>query len=151
MVCAVGGGGLASGLGLWASGRPGARVVGVEAEASPAFSTALAAGGITPVDVRDTLADGLAGNLEPGSVTFPLVRDHVERVAGVPEAAIEEGIRFLARAHGLVAEGAAAVPVAGLLTGAVAPGEGTTVVVVSGRNIALERLASVLRPSTPAG
>ena len=149
VLCAVGGGGLAAGLGLWASGRPGARVVGVEAEASPAFSTALAAGEITPVDVRDTLADGLAGNLEPGAVTFPLVRDHVERVAGVPEAAIEEGIRFLARAHGLVAEGAAAVPVAALLTGAVARAEGATVVVVSGRNIALERLASVLRPSTP--
>ena len=151
VVCAVGGGGLAAGLGLWASGRPGARVVGVEAEASPAFSTALAAGAITPIDVRQTLADGLAGNLEPGSVTFPLIRDHVERVVAVPEAAIEDGIRFLARAHGLVGEGAAAVPVAGLLTGAVEPGEGTTVVVVSGRNIALERLAEVLRTSTPAG
>ena len=144
VVCAVGGGGLASGLGLWAAGRPGARVLGVEAEASPAFSTALAAGRITPIDVRATLADGLAGNIEPGAVTFPLVRDHVEGVVPVTEAAIADGIRFLARAHGLAAEGAAAVPVAGLLTGAVEPGEGTTVVVVSGRNIALDRLAAVL-------
>jgi threonine dehydratase len=144
VLCGVGGGGLASGLGLWASGRPGARVVGVEADASPAFSTSLAAGTITPIEVGDTLADGLAGNIEPGSVTFPLIRDHVERVAVVDEPAIEEGIRFLARAHGLVGEGAAAVPVAGLLTGAVEAGAGTTVVVVSGRNIALERLAAVL-------
>ncbi len=144
LVCGVGGGGLASGLGLWAAGRPGTRVIGVEADASPAFSTALAAGAITPVDVGETLADGLAGNIEPGSVTFPLIRDHVERIAGVSEAAIEEGIRFLARAHGLVAEGAAAAPVAALMTGAVEPGEGTTVVVVSGRNIALPRLAAVL-------
>jgi threonine dehydratase len=144
LVCSVGGGGLASGLGLWAAGRPGTRVIGVEADASPAFSTALAAGAITPVDVGETLADGLAGNIEPGSVTFPLIRDHVERVAGVSEPAIEEGIRFLARAYGLVAEGAAAAPVAALMTGAVEPGEGITVVVISGRNIALARLAAVL-------
>ncbi len=100
VLCGVGGGGLASGLGLWAAGRPGARVIGVEADASPAFSTALAAGAITPIEVGETLADGLAGNIEPGSVTFPLIRDHVARVALVPEAAIEDGIRFLARAHG---------------------------------------------------
>jgi threonine dehydratase len=75
----------------------------------------------------------------------------VERVAVVGEAAIEDGIRFLARAHGLVAEGAAAVPVASLLVGAVEPGTGSTVLVVSGRNIALERLAHVFGTSTPAG
>jgi threonine dehydratase len=152
VVCGIGGGGLASGLGLWASGRPRTRVVAVEAARSPAFSTALAAGELTEVEVGDTLADGLAGNIEPGSVTFPLVRDHVARVASVDEPQIEEAIRFLARAHGLVAEGAGAVPAAALMTGAVEAGEGATVLVVSGRNIALDRLAAVLgRTSTPAG
>ena len=151
VVCGIGGGGLASGLGLWASSRPGARVVAVEAERSPAFSTALAAGALTEVEVEETLADGLAGNIEPGSVTFPLVRDHVAAVVGVDEPAIEDGIRFLARAHGLVAEGAGAVPAAALLRGVIEPGEGATVLVVSGRNIALERLAQVLGMSTPAG
>ena len=97
--------------------RPGTRVVAVEAERSPAFSTALAAGALTEVEVGETLADGLAGNIEPGSVTFPLVRDHVAAVAGVDEPQIEDGIRFLARAHGLVAEGAGAVPAAALLRG----------------------------------
>ncbi len=152
VVCGIGGGGLASGLGLWAASRPDARVVAVEAERSPAFSTALAAGALTEVDVEETLADGLAGNIEPGSVTFPLVRDHVAAVVGVDEPAIEDGIRFLARAHGLVAEGAGAVPAAALLRGVIEPGEGATVLVVSGRNIALDRLAAVLgRTSTPAG
>jgi len=144
VVCGIGGGGLASGLGLWASGRPGTRVVAVEAARSPAFSTALAAGALTEVEVGDTLADGLAGNIEPGSVTFPLVRDHVAAVASVDEPQIEDAIRFLARAHGLVAEGAGAVPAAALMTGAVEAGEGATVLVVSGRNIALDRLAAVL-------
>ena len=79
--------------------------------------------------------------------------DHHLPVASADEPQIEAAIRFLARAHGLVAEGAGAVPVAALMSGAVEPGEGATVLVISGRNIALERLAAVLlgRTSTPAG
>jgi threonine dehydratase len=140
----LGGGSLASGLGLWAAHRAGARVVGVEAERSPAMSTALAAGRITPFEVGDTLADGLAGNLEPGAVTFELVRDDVAAVVQVSEAEIEEAIRFLARAHGIVAEGAGAVAVAGVLAGRVPRGDEPLVAVITGRNIALPRLAEVL-------
>ncbi len=146
VVCALGGGGLGSGLGLWAAGRREATVVGVEAERSPAFTAALAAGAIAPIEPGETLADGLGGNLEPGSATFPLVRDHVAAVVTVSEAEIEEAIRFLARAHGVVAEGAGAVAAAGVLAGRVPRGAGALVVVVSGRNIALERLARVLAP-----
>jgi threonine dehydratase len=140
----LGGGSLTSGLGLWASGRAGARVIGVEAERSPAFTTALAAGAITPFEVGDTLADGLAGNLEPGAVTFELVRDHVAAVVQASEAEIEEAIRFLARAHGIVAEGAGATAVAAAMAGRVPHGDEPLVVVVTGRNIALPRLATVL-------
>jgi threonine dehydratase len=144
IACPLGGGSLASGLGLWATGTGAARVVAVEARRSPAFSTALAAGAITPITVGETLADGLAGNLEPGAVTFPLVRDHVAAVARVSEPEIAEGIRYLARAHGIVAEGAGAVAVAAALSGRLDRGEGPLVVVVTGRNIALPRLAQVL-------
>jgi threonine dehydratase len=144
VVCPLGGGSLASGLGLWAATRPGARVVAVEAERSPAFSSALAAGGITPIDVGETLADGLAGNLEAGAVTYELVRDHVDAVVQVSEAEIEEAIRFLARAHGIVAEGAGATAVAAVMAGRVDPRDGPVVALVTGRNIALPRLAAVL-------
>jgi threonine dehydratase len=143
VACPLGGGSLASGLGLWASGRSRARVVGVEAERSPAMSSALAAGEIVPIEVGDTLADGLAGNLEPGSVTFGLVRDHVDAVVGVSEAEIAEAMRFLARAHGVVAEGAGAAAVAGVMTGRF-EWEPPLVVVVTGRNVGLRRLAEVL-------
>lgn len=144
VVCPLGGGSLSSGLGLWAAGRPGVRVVAVEAERSPAFTSALAAGGITPIEVGETLADGLAGNLERGAVTFELVRDHVDAVVRASEPDLEEAIRFLARAHGLVAEGAGAAAVAGVMAGRVARGDGPIVALVTGRNIALPRLAAVL-------
>jgi threonine dehydratase len=144
IACPLGGGSLASGLGLWAAGADGVRVVAVEAERSPAFTTALAAGAITSITVGETLADGLAGNLEPGAVTFPLVRDHVAAVVQVSEAEIADGMRFLARAHGIVAEGAGAVAVAAALIGRLERGPEPLVLVVTGRNVALPRLAQVL-------
>ena len=144
VACPAGGGSLSSGLGLWAAGRAGAQVVAVEAERSPGLSTALAAGRITPIEVGETIADGLAGNIEPGSVTFELVRDHVSAVISASEPEIEEGMRFLARAHGIVAEGAGAAAVGTAIAGRVPRDDEPLVIVVTGRNVELARLAAVL-------
>lgn len=147
VVAPLGGGGLASGLGLWSAGREGgrARIVAVESDRSQAFRTALDAGAITPFSPAPTVADGLGGNLEPGSVTFPLVRDHVDAVLCSTEAEIEDAIRVLASAAGVVAEGAAACAAAAVLAGRVGgAGDGPVVVVITGRNIARSRLAALL-------
>lgn len=143
IVCPVGGGGLCAGVALWASGLPRAKVVGVEAEASRAVSSAVAAGRIFPVGVGPTLADGLAGNLEPGSITVELVRAHAAELVAVTEAEIEEAIRFLAREHGLIAEGAGVVATAALLAGKVEAG-GRAVALVTGRNIERRTLGRIL-------
>jgi len=136
IVVPLGGGGLLAGSALVARGhdRP-VRLVGAEAEASPVFTTALAAGDITPVRVEDTLADGLAGNLEPGSRTFGMVRDLVDAVALVAEGSIETAIRQLVFRERLVAEGAGAVGVAALLQGGLDLPEGPVGVMLTGRNI----------------
>lgn len=144
MVTPIGGGGLASGLGLAASTMVGVRVVGVEAAHSPAMRAALDAGRPVPILPDATLADGLAGNLEPGTVTFDLVRRTVADVVTVSETDIAVAIRFLSQEHGLVAEGSAAVGVAAVLTGRVTPKPGATVIVVTGRNISPQVLARVL-------
>jgi threonine dehydratase len=143
VVCPVGGGGLAGGVGLALAGS-GARIVGVVAAASPAMRAALDAGGIVEVEVRDTLADGLAGNIEPGSVTFDLVREHVDDVVAVDEPEIAAAMRFLAHEHSLVAEGSGAAAVAAVLAGRVER-RGTLVAVVTGRNVTDEVLTRVLR------
>jgi threonine dehydratase len=142
VVAPLGGGSLASGLGLWAASRPDTRVVAVEASRSRAFSAALDAGRIVPIDPAPTLADGLEGNLEPGSITFELVRDHVSEVAWAAEEEIEDAVAFLATAVGVVAEGAAATAAAALRAGRT--GRGRTVVLITGRNIARARLAELL-------
>jgi threonine dehydratase len=141
VVVPVGGGGLAAGVAL-AAGR--AVTVGVVAERAPAMSEALRAGRIVPVEVRETLADALAGNLEPGTVTFELVRDHVDSVVAVSEAEIAAAMRFLYAEHGVAAEGGGAAAVAAVRAGHVPVRTAACVALVTGRNVDGRRYASVL-------
>jgi threonine dehydratase len=143
VVCPVGGGGLAAGLGLWASRRDDAVVVGVEAEVSVAVSAAVRAGRQVDVVVGDTIADGVSGNIEPGSVTVDVIRDHVGSLISVTEEEIRAAIRHLAASHGIVAEGAGAMAVAAVLAGKV-PADRRVVALVTGRNIALATLVGIL-------
>jgi len=90
----VGGGGLVSGIAAAARAMlDRIEIVGVEAAASPAFHTSLAAGRVTEVEVRPTIADGLAGNMDPETITFGYVRRYVDRVMLAPEPAIEAAVR----------------------------------------------------------
>jgi threonine dehydratase len=145
VVVPVGGGGLVSGISLGLLGT-GVRVIGVESEASPSMSAAVAAGTIVPITVEPTLADGLAGNLEPGAVTLDvLLRNGVE-VLTVSEADIRSAMAYAAHKMGLVLEGAGAVGVAAVRAGLIdSQGYGRqTVVILSGRNIAPALLDEVL-------
>ena len=115
LIVPLGGGGLLSGTAIVARALArDALIVGAEAGASPVFTSALAAGRPVTVDVKPTLADGLAGNMEPDSQTFPLVRDLVDRVVTVDEMALATAMRDLILRDRLVAEGAGAAGVAAL-------------------------------------
>jgi threonine dehydratase len=141
--CPIGGGGLASGVGLWASTRPDVRLIGVESEASTALAASVRAGRWVEVEIGPTIADGLAGNVEPGSVTIELVGRHVDELVTVGDDEIRSALRWLATRRGLVAEGAGAAGVAAALAGKGSP-EGAAVAIVSGRNIALPLYAAQL-------
>jgi threonine dehydratase len=151
LVVPIGGGGLISGIALACAGR--ADVVGVEVEASSPFTHSLAAGRIVQIAVGPTLADGLAGNLDPDSVTFEIVRQHVRQIARVSEAELGEAMRGVVREERLVVEGAGAAGVAAVLAGKVACAGQTVAIVLSGANIDLPALAGVLaaegRPERP--
>jgi threonine dehydratase len=145
IVCPIGGGGLVSGVALWAAqaGGGAVRVVGVEGWGAPAMRAALDAGRRVEVPVHPTVADGLGGNLEEGSVTIDVVRRLVDEVVVVEEDEIAAAIRLLAERHGRVVEGAGAAATAAILSGRV-PVEGTVVALVTGRNISLEQLGELL-------
>ena len=142
VVAPVGGGGLLAGLALWARSRPGVRLAGVESSESRGISAAVAAGHIVHVPVGDTIADGLAGNLEPGSVTVGLVAG--AQLVAVDDDELRAAMRWLFANHGLVTEGSGAAGIAAVLSGKVDIAW-RLVVVVTGRNIAADRFAKILR------
>jgi threonine dehydratase len=143
-VVPLGGGGLISGTAIVAREVVhGALVFGAEADASPVFTAALAAGHPVIVDVRPTLADGLAGNMEPDSQTFGIVRDLVDRVVRVREPFIERAMRELSLRERLVAEGAGATAVGALLSGDLDVAGRRVAVIVSGRNVDPDVIARV--------
>jgi threonine dehydratase len=141
IVAAIGGGGLISGISIAAAGR--AEAAGVEVEASTPFTTSLRAGRITEIEVGDTLADGLSGNLDPGTPTFAIVRAHVQRIAVVSETELAAAMRGTAERERLIVEGATAAAVAAVLTGKLAA-RGPTAIVLSGANIDLARWAQIV-------
>jgi threonine dehydratase len=145
-VVPLGGGGLLSGTAVTVRAlAPDAVIAGVEAVASPVFTSALAAGTPVLVDVSDTLADGLAGNMDLDSATFPLVRDLVDRVVAVDEEAIADAMRELILRERLVAEGAGAIAVAAVLAGSVDLRGRRAGIILSGRNVdasVIERILS---------
>jgi threonine dehydratase len=145
LITPLGGGGLLSGTAIVARSRaPSALVIGAEAEASPVFTTSLAAGRVTAVNVERTLADGLAGNMEPDSQTFDIVRRLADRVVLVSEPFFERAMRELIQREQLVAEGAGAAGVAAILQGAVDVKGRRVGVVLSGRNVDADVIARVL-------
>lgn len=132
----LGGGGLLSGTAIVVRALTDqALIVGVEAHASPVFTGALAAGKPVTVTVEDTLADGLAGNMESDTRTFPIVRDLVDLVELVPDAWIARAMRQLMLRERLVTEGAGAIGVAALLQGGLDLSGRRTGIILSGRNV----------------
>jgi threonine dehydratase len=145
VVVSLGGGGLLSGvlLGTSALSRP-VRCVGAEAAASPAFTTALAAGTITPIQVGHTIADGLAGNLAAGSITFAIVKGMRPAVVTVEEPTVRRAVAQMLIEEHLVIEGAAGTAVGAVLDRRTSAEAGHTVVVLSGANIDKELLRALL-------
>jgi threonine dehydratase len=140
----VGGGGLIAGIaGFLKAVRPDARVVGVEPETSAFMAASLAAGRLVEIDERETIADAVAGGIEPGAITFPLCRDLVDAIEVVPEALIARGLALVEARHGRIVEGAGALPFAAMLHAPAKWAGRTVVAVVSGGNIAPERFRAI--------
>ena len=137
LVVAVGGGGLISGTAMAAEGR--ADVSGVEVEASTPFTSSLKAGRIVQIEVGETLADGLSGNLDPDSPTFEIVRDHVKHIAVVSEDDLRHAIHDVAHHEKLIIEGATAAAVSAVAYGKLDVRGRKVAIVLSGANVDLDR------------
>lgn len=143
-VVPVGGGGLIAGLGAALrreQSRP--QLIGVQSEASAFFHSIFHTGSQAGVVEYDSLADGLSGAVEEGSITIPLVRQSVNDIRLVSEDEIARAIAFAWRRYGERIEGSAAAGLAGVLFGHIA--ERPALVVISGGNIPDALFATVLK------
>jgi threonine dehydratase len=140
VVVPVGGGGLMAGVASAIKAlKPSCRVVGVELEAGPGMTPALAAGRPVPVSRPGTIADGLTPPFV-GALPLAVAQQAVDEIVLVSEAEIVEAMRALLLRAKLYVEGAGAAATAALLAGKLRLPEGTTVVsIVSGGNVDPER------------
>ncbi len=145
LIVPVGGGGLISGMALAAKRvSPHCEVIGVEAAASCAFHTSLAAGRLVEIVPGPTIADGLGGNPDPDTITFAFIQRFVDRIVTVSEGDLAEGIRGLLARERLVSEGAGAAAPAAIAARRVDVRGRDVVAVLSGANIDRAKLAAVM-------
>jgi threonine dehydratase len=128
----VGGGGLIGGIAAWYAGR--IKIVGVEPEAAPTLTRALAAGRPVDAEAGGLAADSLAPR-RVGERMFPIAQRHVARVALVTDEAIRQAQKALWSTLRIVAEPGGAAAAAALLSRRYQPQPGERVgVLVSGGN-----------------
>ena len=137
-----GGGGLTCGIATAVrTNRPGCRLYAAEVATAAPLAASLAAGAVQVIDYQPSFVDGI------GSKTvFPQMLERARPlidgalVAGLSEVAA--AMRLLAQRNRVIAEGAGACPVACALAGKA--GSGKVVCVVSGGNIDVNKLCTVL-------
>lgn len=145
IVVPIGGGGLMAGIAIAVKAlKPSIRLVGVQAAAYPSMACAIA-GRKTPPG-KPTIAEGIAVK-HPGTRTLPVIREHVEDIIVLEEAALEYGVQELATVGKVVAEGAGAAPLAALLADPEKFRDQKVGLVISGGNIDATLLASCLMRS----
>lgn len=143
IIVPVGGGGLLAGVAIAAKAiNPQIKIYGAEPLTSPTMAAALQAGRIVEIEEQDTLADGCAGNIEPGSITFPIIQKLIDGIILVSEEAIRNAIARMAREDHLMIEGSAAVSIAALDDARL---EARNVgAIVSGRNVSFDIFNKVI-------
>lgn len=135
----VGGGGLIAGIAIAIKSKNRSiEVIGAQSKASPVMYESLRAGKILKSEelkIQDSIADGLSGGIEEGSVTFKITQKKVNKVILVKEENIKEAIRLLWEKDNQVVEGAGAVGPAVVIENKEQFKNKKTVIIISGGNI----------------
>jgi threonine dehydratase len=141
VVAPVGGGGLLAGVTIAAKAiSPSVRIFAAEPAGADDAARSKAAGVLIPQTAPRTIADGLLTSL--GDLTWPVLRDQVERVVLVTEEEIVHAMRLAWERAKLLIEPSAAVTVAAVLSAEFRAFDGLRRVgiVLSGGNVNLDAL-----------
>jgi len=145
IVVPIGGGGLIAGVALAVKSlRPEVQVIGVEPDNAACYTAALRDGPQASVEVKPTLADGLAV-ARVGPRSFSIAQRYVDKVVTVSEEVIALAIVRLMELEKSIVEGAGAASLAAFLAGKLPELKGKRVVLaLAGGNIDLNILDRVI-------
>lgn len=143
LLAAVGGGGLLSGVSLYAKGvSPNTKVIGVEPTGAASMAAAFEAG--APVDLAEIekFVDGAAVK-KVGQLTYDICKKNVDQLLAVPEGQVCSTILELYSKQAIVAEPAGALSVTALEVIKDEIKGKTVVCVISGGNNDINRMAEI--------
>ncbi len=149
----VGGGGLAAGMAAYVKAvRPDVRLIAVEPEDAASLTAALRTGAPVELPQVGLFVDGCAVR-RVGALAFELLASRVDEVLTVDSDAVCAAIRAIYEDTRTLVEPAGALAVAGLTAWAARrSGAGLSLAaVVSGANIAFERLAHIAESASLGG
>jgi threonine dehydratase len=138
VIVPVGGGGLISGVSIAVkSQKTSAEVIGVQSEAVPVMYESLKAARIVSPHRHQpyTVAEGLSGGIERGSITFSIAQRYVDRVVLVKEETIRKAVYLLWKNENQIVEGSGVAGIAMLLENSGLFIGQTVAVVITGGNI----------------
>jgi threonine dehydratase len=137
----VGGGGLISGIALWAKTvNPEIRVAGVQSTAAYTMSKCFSAKKLIHVPIQPTIADGLAGGISQR--TLDLTLKYVDEVLLAKEDHLQNAIIWILKNEHQIIEGSSAVGPAILMDKGIRLRQGEKVaIVISGGNLSMELLS----------
>lgn len=140
----TGGGGLISGIGCaLQSVNPQPKLIAVQSEASPFLYEIFHHGTQEGIKELPSLADGLAGPVEEGSVTIPIVKKFVTDFILVSEIEIRQAIKYAWYTYHEKIEGSAAVALAAVISGKIP--DKPALVVLTGGNITPEEHSGIIQ------
>lgn len=138
----IGGGGLIAGVAAAIKqSNPSVRVIGVEPVGAAKMKASLGAGHPITLPKTESIADGLMP-VRPGDITFAHVQRYVDDIVTVEDREIIDAALWVLEKAKVVAEPSGAATVAAALGDRVQCA-GPLVAIISGGNIAVERLAEL--------
>jgi threonine dehydratase len=144
VIVPIGGGGLISGIATAIKNlKPQTQVFGVEPERASSMYQSIKNGKITHLSDTTSIADGLATR-EPGKLTFDCVRRYVNEILLVSEKEIERAVFTTMQDCHIIIEPSAAAAVAALIERLHPRKDAKIAVVVSGGNVSLKLLQTIL-------
>jgi len=142
IICPIGGGGLISGILLYAKAvNPKVKIIGVIPEGSPAIKSSLENGKVKREQKIYTCAEGVAVK-QPGNLCFAVIKNYLDELVTVSERDIMENILLMMEKHKIVAEAAGVLALAGARKRARA--DRKFVCIISGGNIDTVTISSVI-------